>query len=219
MGSSTFFSLVSESATVPQSALRALAAVLERQLVEDFAPAWCPGSAFRVLAGQDVAAVAAFDGRACTVILTDREDQPGDAGYHSAVGDCPFATIQVPDCGERLPIVLSHELLETCADWRADLWSAGPPPVGDIAFEICDPVEDSAYLLDGVQVSDFVLPAYFDPSLPGPWDRLRALAGPLTLTSGGYWALRSGGIRWGGAARALPAWRRAARRSWAQEAP
>lgn len=63
----------------------------------------------------------------------------------------------------------SHELMETLAD---------PTNLGD---EVCDPVDGSfiidrrgmrlagGYMLDGVTVSDFVTPAWFDGG-PGPYD-------------------------------------------------
>jgi hypothetical protein len=39
---------------------------------------------------------------------------------------------------------------------------AGPPPLFYAFFrEICDPVAGYTYAIDGVKVSDFVLPAYF----------------------------------------------------------
>ena len=44
--------------------------------------------------------------------------------------------------------------------------------------EVCDPVEDQTYQLDGVQVSDFALPSYFGAG-PGPWDEADRLTGPL----------------------------------------
>ena len=47
-------------------------------------------------------------------------------------------------------------------------------------LEVCDPVENWSYPLDGVQVSDFVLPDYFN-SGAGPWDEMGALTGPFAL--------------------------------------
>ncbi len=93
--------------------------------------------------------------------------------------------------------VLSHELLELLGDPGANQWAFGLDGIGR-AFELCDAVEDQAYDIEvdfgrKVAVSNYVLPSYFDPTGPGPWDRLRSLPGPLTLSGGGYEIVMQGG--------------------------
>lgn len=79
---------------------------------------------------------------------------PFDTGLGSFAGDTacshrpdvtmPCALVSV---GQDWTIKVSHEVMETLAD---------PSGQGE---EVCDPVEDWAYRLDGVWVSDFVFPA------------------------------------------------------------
>ena len=56
--------------------------------------------------------------------------------------------------------------------------------------EVCDPVQENTYAIEAggmhVAVSNFVLPAYFNPAAPGPYDHLGVLSKPFTLAKGGY---------------------------------
>src|SRR5207248_488818 len=58
------------------------------------------------------------------------------------------------------------------------------------ATEVCDPVQAGSYRIEGnglrVPVSNFVLPAYFNPWGHRPFDHLAALDGPFTIGKGGY---------------------------------
>ncbi len=86
----------------------------------------------------------------------------------------------------------SHELLEMLGDPEVnDVKGIYASPNGQgrlYACEMCDPVEADAlgYTINGVQVSDFILPSYFLDGEPGPFDFKGHLSGPLTLAPGGY---------------------------------
>lgn len=65
-------------------------------------------------------------------------------------------------------VTLSHEALELLADPECNLTCKGPHPNPDEDarevfrwFEVCDPVQYEHYFIDGVPVSNFVLPLYF----------------------------------------------------------
>jgi hypothetical protein len=54
------------------------------------------------------------------------------------------------------------------------------------ALEVADPVEAGTYRIGDITVSNFVLPSWFDPGAPGPYDQLGALRAPFALDDGGY---------------------------------
>jgi hypothetical protein len=63
-------------------------------------------------------------------------------------------------------VTLSHEVLELVGDANANTFAAGPHPEDPkrIVFhwyEMCDAVQAESYEIDGVKVSNFVLPLYF----------------------------------------------------------
>jgi hypothetical protein len=140
-------------------------------------------------------------------------DDPGDLdrvlGFHDITPDGPYGRIftnpvldnggsALGDRGDpslSVSAVLSHELLEWWYDPTCNFWADRGR--SSIALELCDPVEADWYRIDGVAVSNYVLPAWFDPlNKTGPWDFLGKLHGPFTMTRGGYWIeMADGGVR------------------------
>ena len=58
-----------------------------------------------------------------------------------------------------------------------------------IPYEVCDAVQESLYSIDGVRVSDFLLPEWFEPEHAGTsmkMDFLGVLHRPFELAAGGY---------------------------------
>ncbi len=161
-----------------------------RQLVEDVAPAYGTGQPDILMLGLDEP----WRAGAWRFVIADNSDQADALGYHETdKGLIPsgYAFVKTTkDVGGMASVTISHELCEMMGDPfinGASQWADLPSPLF-LASELCDPVEDDAlgYLKDGVQVSDFVLPAYFVPGSAGPWDFNLHLKGPNTLTDGGY---------------------------------
>src|SRR5262249_27423120 len=68
--------------------------------------------------------------------------------------------------GERWTVTFSHEALELIGDPHANRLVAGPHPEYpsvEVYFwnEMCDAVQEETYEIDGVEVSNFLLPLYF----------------------------------------------------------
>jgi hypothetical protein len=79
--------------------------------------------------------------------------------------DLPTPCALVSPAAGTWTVQLSHEVVEMLVD---------PDLTGD---EVCDPVEEDAYRLDGVWVSDFVTPAWFTGG-GGPFDQMRLVGRP-----------------------------------------
>jgi hypothetical protein len=101
-----------------------------------------------------------------------------DAGKQALTGDWSISS------------VLSHEVLEMFIDPNCNLWASDDN--GKVySFEVCDPVEAPTYDVDGVSVSNFVTPAWFDPlsvtrKHKTRFDKLGRLDAPFTILEGGY---------------------------------
>jgi hypothetical protein len=65
-----------------------------------------------------------------------------------------------------------------------------------IPQEICDPVESNTYQINGIDVTDFVYPAWFGGN-NGPYDFLKICTNPGQILPGGYVRPMSGSIIWG----------------------
>jgi hypothetical protein len=67
-------------------------------------------------------------------------------------------------------VTLSHEALELIADPEVNLLVSGTHPDPKLTrevffwYEMCDAVQDESYVIDGVRVSNFVLPLYYTGS-------------------------------------------------------
>lgn len=168
-------SVINFSSQTDATIQRAVRAV-NRQVEEDFMPAWGHGWRCRVDAP-------AFDPIGLTVdqlsdetpepvradgviYMIDQSTLPGALGYHS------INSVELPvgfvftDLIPEWSVTLSHEVLEMIADPTVNIFVPGPHPTepGALAlhsYEVCDAVERHSYLIDGVEVSDFVTPWYF----------------------------------------------------------
>jgi len=82
---------------------------------------------------------------------------------------------------------LSHELLEMLADPWIN-WCAMGSDNRIYALEVCDAVEDDrlGYKIDGVLVSDFITPAWFERTDADRLDFSQHLSKQLELARGGY---------------------------------
>lgn len=108
---------------------------------------------------------------------------PGVGGVHLDENGQPYAEAVN---GTELSIAISHELLEMLVDPWGNRLTPGPdidPAAGGrqvyYLVEVSDPCEVTSYTIDGVQVSDFILPTFYDPNANGPVDFRGTLAGPL----------------------------------------
>jgi hypothetical protein len=166
--------------------LAAIVGALNAQTHSDFGPAW----------GLAVPNVH-LGGTGVPIHLFDNPDVAGALGYHDVdPNGLPYAHVFTDPSFEQggsdwisgpyaVSSVISHELLEMLGDpvanrfafdGQATLWCQ----------EACDAVEASSYPRHGIPVSDFVLPAWFNPNHAGPFDYLGHLPGPFTIEAGGY---------------------------------
>jgi hypothetical protein len=186
-----------------QTAIRAI----NRQINEDFAPYWSLPATLR-LEGRSVEEpdkVQVPDMRGDAVLyLWDEVDVDGALGYHfQNFRGIPFGfvfTTLAQSLGEPWTVTLSHEALELIGDPQTNLLVMGPHPMDEDRdvfhwFEMCDAVQAETYEIDGVAVSNFVLPLYFTGTREA--DELRARNDFLgRIYEGG--PLRSFGINEGG---------------------
>ena len=99
------------------------------------------------------------------LVFLDDADQKGTSSFHDITySGMPIAKVFVRPAkksGEVISVTACHELLEMLVDPSAALWTDGPR--GTVwAYEVCDVVEDDKIDFNGIQMSDFVYPAYFD---------------------------------------------------------
>jgi hypothetical protein len=146
---------------------------INRQIAEDFEPYWSFGATLRLegAAGARPRPNSLPEMRGDALIyIWDKIDVADALGYHDRNDNgIPFGIVSLNECrkaGDNWTTTLSHEALELLGDPDSNLLVKGPHP-GDRRrfvfhwFEMCDAVQGESYEIDGVQLSNFILPAYF----------------------------------------------------------
>jgi hypothetical protein len=153
--------LVSETKKVSFSAVSRVGAALQKQATRDLGPIWEVKATVDAFAKLEEVPVGYWP-----IVITE-QDLGNAAGIHEDQQGQPFALVKY-DQGWSL--TASHECLEMLVDPFGNRIIAGPSPMktqGRVEFlvEVCDPSEDTpfSYRVNGIVVSDFYTPNYFDP--------------------------------------------------------
>jgi hypothetical protein len=157
---------------VVQDGIRAV----NRQIAHDFSPHWHLDAELRLEGpiGDDPDEKKVPELRGDAIIyLWDEVNVEEALGYHDlTAAGVPFGfvfTELVKQLKEPWTVTFSHEALELLADPEVNLLVAGPHPADPKRevfhwYEMCDAVQDEHYKVDGIAVSNFVLPLYFTAS-------------------------------------------------------
>ncbi|HVA84043.1 MAG TPA: metallophosphoesterase [Candidatus Binataceae bacterium] len=185
-------SIINESKLAAPAEVQAMAAVLQRQVSEHFAPAWGVDATLTL-----VAAGAKPIPGSWWLVLMDDSNQAGALGYHDLTDEAmPLGKVFVKtaqDAGVKWTVTASHELLELLADPAINLTVCATENDRLVlyAYEICDPcqADEFGYAIDGVAVSDFLFPSWFETfhrSGAVPLDYCGHISTPLKPLPGGY---------------------------------
>ena len=169
-------------------------AALQIQLDRDWQAAWgTTATLVFVSSNQSIPA------GAWPIYILDNSDVSGALGYHDeATSGVPYGRIFARDditYGYNWTVTLSHELLEMMLDPYVNLtvFNQTSDTAGLLyAYEACDAVEadNLGYQINGIQVSDFVWPAWFDTTITNHsghrYDQMNHITAPFQLYSGGY---------------------------------
>jgi hypothetical protein len=152
-----------------QDALRAI----NRQIEEDFEPYWSLGAKLRLegRSAKQQSEIDLADMRGDAVLyLWDDVNVDEALGFHNRNNrGIPYGFVFTElsrSLGENWTVTLSHEALELIGDPEVNLLVMGPHPAEprrDVFhwYEMCDAVQTETYEVDGVEVSNFILPLYF----------------------------------------------------------
>jgi hypothetical protein len=161
---------------LPDSEVQLAVRAVNRQIAEDFFPYWGVGATLRLEGDSGLLAYEPStqhppDVRGEAVIYVwSPTNVTGALGYHDAnfAGvpySCVFPGVWRPS-GQPWSVTLSHEALEMIVDPQVNLMVMGPHPRNPKLtvfhyYEVCDAVKMEVYEIDGVMVSNFLLPPYF----------------------------------------------------------
>lgn len=179
--------LVSEVGEISPSELNRVAAALQKQVARDFAPIWEVQATVDAFATLEDVPLGYWP-----MIVKKDIGFRGAAGIHLDKDGQPFALIEHSN---RWALTASHEALEMLADPFGNRLIAGPslhPSQGRVEYlvEVCDPSEamEFGYTVNGVLLSDFYTPAFFDPVANAGvrYSFTGAITSPRQVLAGGY---------------------------------
>jgi hypothetical protein len=175
-------------ATIPLGVdFNKLIIALQKFLDDHFVPIW--GYPAKLVVYPNVRAIPADQWQ---FLFLNDADVSDALGYHDLTkGGQPVSKIFVrttTGAGEKVSVTACHELAEMLIDPGAQLW-AQRPDGSFVAYEMSDPVEEQTFDIDGIAMSNFVYPSYFEPwkhPRGTKFDHLGKLTAPFQIAKGGY---------------------------------
>jgi hypothetical protein len=190
MPSKTLIAVKNLSNVVKQADLAKAVPALQKQVSNDFCSVWGIDATLKLFSKSQ-----AIPPGAWLLGVFDDADQAGALGYHDLTkAGLPmgkvFAKTTIQD-GGLWTVTCSHELLEMLADPNINLCAFDEANKRLYAYEVCDAVEADklGYKIDGVTVSDFVLPGWFEPTHVTKGEKFAfksTVKRPFHLLPGGY---------------------------------
>ena len=211
--------IVNQSTLVSDQDASTMTQAIAAQVRLDVAPLWdrAPAAVIFYTKPEDVPVAA----HGIAVVDTIKDQPTGVLGYHTEdpggkLWGVVAAKPELDNGGKAttgdwsVSSVLSHEVLEMFIDPNCNLWAYDGHGKA-YSFEVCDPVEAPTYVVNGVSVSNFVTPAWFDPlsdHATAQYDKLGTLKAPFTILKGGYVVYEAAGAEHQQQGDDFPAWRK-----------
>ncbi len=167
--------------------LDVLIRVMQKFVDQHLAPVW--GTPAKLVKSRG------FVKGAWAIVFVDTCKDATTEGFHDITPEgLPMARIfvkNVLDQNDVVSVTASHELAEMLVDPLTNLYAVGPQKNHFYDYEVADPVEELFFKIDGVEVSNFVYPAYFETfHRQGSmrFDHMNTLRRPFEMHKGGYQA-------------------------------
>ncbi len=185
--------LIDKTGTISMAALRATAAALTIQANRDLAKFWPVDATITAI---DSGATIPNGAMPVSIVANL---PPGHEGVHLTDHGAPYTNVEM---GDGWQIAASHEVCEMLVDPSLHVTQTAPAITvvdGHIhetdgtfnyLIEVCDPSEnpEHGYVIDGVPVSDFYTPHYFDAAVSHgkQYSFTKVLTAPRRVLKGGY---------------------------------
>jgi hypothetical protein len=171
-----------------------LVTALRKFLRQHFVPVWgCPA---RLKVYKSVDEIPDCE---WPFLFIDDADAANALGYHDLTEKGqPVSKVFVrttTEAGEQVSVTACHELAEVLIDPGAQLWAQKDGETF-VAYETADPVEEQTFEVNGIPMSNFVYPSYFENFHEAgsiKFDHLGLLTKPFDLAPGGYLIISKAG--------------------------
>lgn len=179
-----------------------VAAALQKQVTRDFSPAWSLAATVSAFADPTKIPTGYWP-----VTIQDKLDDPDAAGYHTDENNQPYSLVEYD---QDWSVTASHETLEMLGDPMGNTLVAATIPAADmpkirglsarvrILRELCDPCEMATYPVNGVTLSDFLMPSWYLPlgTTGRNFSFQNTIPHPLSISKGGYYSYLASNNHW-----------------------
>jgi hypothetical protein len=180
------------AAQVTPAWLARVAAACQKQLTQHASPYY--GGGYIISSGAS-----APSGDSTFEVDWQLPQAPGAEAYHDWQDGMVIAFEALATCTTLGDVStgISHEILEILGDPGCNQW-ADDGTGFEWARELCDATQGNSYDIDGIQVSNFLLPTFFESGAKGPYTYLGTtgadpVSAPFTTAPSGYQIRRSSG--------------------------
>lgn len=145
---------------------------VQTQVSDHFAPIWGKDAELGFISSEESPPEGTW-----WMVVADDPDVAHALGYHDlTMKGLPLGKVFVKPSlkvGESVSVPLSHEVLEMLLDPDINKYAMDPSALRLYAWEACDAVQGDTYVIDGVEVSNFLYPDFFSRyDVPGRLDYL-----------------------------------------------
>lgn len=184
--------IINDSNVLTDAQVSQAVAPLQKQVTDHAGPAWGISATLRFIPKGSTPNPDEW-----WLAVLDDSDQAGALGYHDLTDQgLPLSKVFAKSdmtFGDSWTVTCSHELLEMLVDPNINLTVLDQDDKGArlYAYEVCDACEADqfGYEIDGIQVSDFVYPAWFESFRAkgsAQFDYRGKIQEPFELLPGGY---------------------------------
>lgn len=177
--------MVAQTVNLGISELTQVSAAIQTQVSRDLSPIWSINATVDSFQSLEDVPQGYW-----IISITDKDLGKGLEGYHQDQNGQPFALIHYDD---EWTVSAAHEIIEMLVDPFGQRLVAGPSPKpdqGEVSFlvEACDPSQNYTYVVNGIKVSDFFTPHFFDPveSTNSRYSYMGVITKPRQVMPGGY---------------------------------
>lgn len=181
--------------------LASMVAAAQKALNLYFAPVWSQTATLQVVSSRGIPKGRVAPDKLWCCAFWDDADTPSVLGYHDLTEfGYPLSHVFVGPIlagKESVSATFTHELWEMLVDPGIQMWATNFEDEKNYAYEAADAVEETSFLVDGVAISNFLYPAWFE-SFRKPkstkFDHLGLCTKPFQILKGGYSFVQSQGV-------------------------
>lgn len=191
---------INRSPHLADADFRKMVAAAQVALDSYFTPVWGQAATLQIVDPKTLKPNQVAPDGMWACVFWDNADVQGALGYHDLTqNNLPLSHIFVltsTQNGGAVSVTFTHELFEMLGDPGIQMYATNYVNGQEYAYETCDAVEETDFQVNGVRISNFQYPSWFE-SFRKPkstqFDFMNLCQRPFQLLKGGYSIIKKSG--------------------------